>query len=279
MPKKRKWFEFGSLLIFMSDKKMKDKHTNDRLASFEIWRKNNVGRFGDFIWIQINYDINSANTIAVIFEQKANTNLDIKFMAQKLCKIPYFVLNFTDINSPCYTDGSDLHDKLGLVITNKLSSKIISYWDYRLQTRPKNCLTADIDSIELTNSANCIAIEAAQLYDTSTINMAIKHIFRTFKFRPNKVNEKQYLSQYKFMQNIHGKAFILFHIVERGCLDETKPVLLIENDENFYNMLCDIKGFSRYDELIFVGRYEKYLYNNLKQYDDIFEAYDYIKSL
>ena len=53
-------------------------------------------------------------------------------------------------------------------------SNIKSYWDFRLATIPKNCLSADIDSLEISKNLKLIAIEAAQLFDTSSKKEAIK---------------------------------------------------------------------------------------------------------
>ena len=255
---------------------MKGKQT-DRTATFEIWRKNNVSNLGDFIWIQINYNANSADAISIIFEEKDDLNLNIGEIIPKLNNIQCFILNFTNNKSPYYTDGKDLHNKIGLVLAKQLYDKVDTYWDYRLKTLPQNCLTADIDSLEIAKT-QFIGIEAAQLFDTMTIDRAMPHIFKTFKFRKNKVNEKQYLAQYKLMQKIGGKAFVLFHIInQNNTLSETSPVFLIENNVEFYNMLCDIKRLS--DESNFIKAYQSYLVSNMKQYDNIYSAYKHIKSL
>lgn len=252
--------------------------TTNKTLSFETWRQTNVNRFGDFVWLQMNYDSNNADIISVIFEEKLNINSNLTQILNKIHNIPYFILNFTDISSTYYTDGVKLHDKLGLVLGNALSRKINSYWDYRLATRPQNCLSADIDSLEIAKT-QLVAIEAAQLFNTNTIDEAIPHIFRTFKFRKNEVNEKQYLAQYKLMQKLDGKAFILFHIITNNALNDTTPVFLIKNDINFYDMLCEIKDLSRNDEAKFIMLYQNYLTTNLKPYKDIYSAYNYIKQL
>lgn len=257
---------------------MKGKQT-DRTATFEIWRKNNINNFGDFIWIQINYNEHSADTLSVIFEEKDGLNLNIEEVKSKLKlnNIKCCVLNFINDKSIYYTDGNDLHNRIGLVLSKQLSSKVDTYWDYRLKTLPQNCLTTDIDSLEITKT-QFVGIEAAQLFDTTNLDRAMPHIFRTFKFRKNKVNEKQYLAQHKLMQQIGGKAFVLFHkINQNNTLNETSPVFLIENNVEFYNMLCDIKRLS--NESSFIKLYQLYLTSNMKQYDNIYSAYEYIKNL
>lgn len=252
--------------------------TTNKTKSFETWRQKNINRFGDFVWLQMNYNSNNADIISIIFEEKSNINSNLTQTLNKIQNIPYFILNFIDISSAHYTDGAKLHNKLGLVLGNTLSRKINSYWDYRLATRPQNCLSADVDSLEISKT-QLVAIEAAQLFNTSTIDEAIPHIFRTFKFRKNEVNEKQYLAQYKLMQKLGGKAFVLFHIIINETLNDTAPVFLIKNDMNFYEMLCGIKGLSRGDEAKFIMSYKNYLTTNLKQYKDIDSAYNYIKQL
>lgn len=254
---------------------MKSKQT-DRVATFEIWRKNNINKFGNFIWPQINYNVNNADIISIIFEEKDGVNLSVVEFTKKLNNIQYFILNFVNDKSPYYVNGTDLHNQLGLVLGKPLSAKVESYWDYRLHTKPQNCLTTDIDSLEI-GKTKPIGIEAAQLFDTTTIDRAMPHIFRTFKFRVNKVNEKQYLAQHKLMQQIGGKAFILFHTIQNKMLIESEPVFLLDNNLEFYNMLYDIKNIK--NESIFIKSYKTYLMSNLKQYNNIYSAYNYIKCL
>lgn len=232
--------------------------TTNKTQSFETWRQKNINRFGDFVWLQMNYDSNNADIISIIFEEKPNINSNLAQTLNKIHNIPYFILNFTNVSSAHYDDGINLHNKLGLVLGNTLSRKINSYWDYRLATRPQNCLSADIDSLESTKT-QLVAIEAAQLFNTNTIDEAIPHIFRTFKFRKNEVNEKQYLAQYKLMQKLGGTAFILFHIITNEVLNDATPVFLMKNDINFYDMLCGIKGLSRNDEIKFIRLYKTIL--------------------
>lgn len=254
---------------------MKSKQT-DRITTFEVWRKNNICKFGNFIWPQINYNVNSADIISIIFEEKDNINLNIVEFIKKLNNIQYFILNFVNNKSPHYVNVANLHNKLGLILGKPLSTKVESYWDYRLNTKPQNCLTTDIDSLEI-GKTKLAGIEAAQLFDTTTIDRAIPHIFRTFRFRTNKVNEKQYLAQHKLMQQIGGKAFILFHTIQNKMLIESEPVFLLDNNLEFYNMLYDIKNIK--NESIFIESYKTYLMSNLKQYNNIYSAYNYIKCL
>lgn len=247
--------------------------------AFEQWRINNSTVYGDFIWVQINYDILGANTLSIVFEEKPQININIKNIIQKINGIiPYYILNFININSKFYVDATTLDKKMNLSLKNKCLSQVSSYWEYRLKTLPQNCLTCDIDSLEAGKN-KLVAIEAAQLFDTNSIVDALPNIFRTFKFRKNEVNENQYLSQFNFMQKINGEAFILFHIIDNNKLDTTKPVFIIKNDYDFYKILCDIKKMSRNDEAIFIKKYNNFFNKNLIPYKNIGDAYGYIKRL
>lgn len=262
---------------------MKQQRT-DKIHAFENWRIRNKDRYGSFIWPQLNYNFSDASIISIIFEQKPDVNItrhkELINLIQE-SNLPYFVINFVDEQSVYFTLPQDLDKKLGLILThNNIDfSNIKSYWDFRLATIPKNCLSADIDSLEISKNLKLIAIEAAQLFDTSSKKEAIKHIFRTFKWRHNEVNPKQYLAQYKFSLLNSGEAYILFHkINDKNELDDISECFLLKNNEEFYEMLCFIKDkCSRNDEVKFIRKYEDFLVNNLISMENIYKLYEFIK--
>lgn len=251
----------------------------DRVNSFENWRNSYKNLYDDYIWIQLNYDPKNANIISLVFEQKTNqTNLKIP---SKLLSKNSVIINLTDPNSEFYIHNIEtLKSILNLKLMNEITNNHYptSYWDYRLKTRPQNCLTADIDALEITNNG-FTAIEAAQLFDTSSINNAIPHIFRTFNFRKNKVNPNQYYAQFRYAGTINAEAFILFHKINGTVLDEKSPVFLLKNDEMFYKLLNFILKLDRSQENIFIERCSPFLHNSLIQFKNIHEAYRYIKSI
>ena len=258
---------------------MKAKQT-DKVGSFEVWREKNIQQYGDYIWPQINYDTTTSKTISVVFEQKnsMNTNIPVKITNDlRELNIKSFPLELQDFTSRLHA----LDTKLGLKLTDRpsISDNTSTYWDYRSATKPTNCLTTDIDALELTSTQGYVAVEAAQLFDTSDLNQSIRHIFKTFKWRKNQVNEKQYLAQSKLMDSLDGCAVILFHIIDDTTLNEQKECLLIRNDEDFYTMLCDIKKYNRDDISIFNNEYGPYLKARLEQFDNIHKAYQHIKHL
>ena len=185
---------------------MKKIHTN-RVDSFENWRVSKISKYGLFNWVQLNYDPETSDIISLIFEEKSN-GINRNIESYLLMTHKSHIINFYDPTSSFYIkDISTLKDQIGLQLLTDINNdnRAYSYWNYRLKTKPQNCLTADVDSLEFTKHGITI-IEAAQLFDTSSILNAIPHIFRTFNWRPNKVNPKQYYSQYKYAKDIKAKS-------------------------------------------------------------------------
>lgn len=258
---------------------MKRQHTTNRADSFLRWRCRHIEAFGMFWWPQLNYDVNTAETISVVFEQRGIVNNDVPAILESTT-IRNFILNFTDTNSEHYIQPTKLASVLGLVLGTPLPNTWTdnTYWDYRLNTRPQNCLTADIDALEIKANGSIVSVEAAQLFDTSNVDIAMRHIFRTFKFRPNQVNPQQYLSQHKYTKIFGGTSFILFHkINEDGTLNTRDKVFTLKNDERFFTMLTKIVNhYGRQDENLFLSDFEEYLKSELVQHDNIDEAYKWL---
>ena len=260
---------------------MKSQHTTDRRDSFTDWRISKINLFGPFLWPQINYDFKNANVISVVFEQNGELNSNIPLQRLESTGITNFLVNFIDPRSSNYVIPSELAKSLKLRLANPLPAdwKGKTYWQYRLATRPQNCLTSDIDALEIKADGSFVAIEAAQLYDTSNIDVAIRHIFRSFKFRPNQVNPKQYFAQHKYAKKINGESYILFHQITQGQIDSTKPAFTIKNDGLFFEMLTNIiTKYSKSDEDLFVKDYYNYLNNALIWHANIEAAYRWLLS-
>lgn len=257
---------------------MKPQHTADRKDSFSEWRIGQIDKFGRFLWPQINYDFETADVISAIFEQQGQLNSAIPSTLEN-AKIKNHIINFTNPGSEYYVSPQNLAKALNLRLATQLPPNWngCTYWHYRLATRPQNCLTADVDALEVKKSGDFVAVEAAQLYDTSSIDIAIRHIFRTFKFRPNQVNPKQYLAQHKYAKAIGGESFILFHQIIQGKTDTNSPVFTIRNDGRFFEMLSKIiSQYSKQDEAFFVRDYSGYLRSALKQHKNIDIAYRWL---
>lgn len=248
-----------------------------KVHAYEQWRINNIDKYGSFIWPQLNYTTPNCDILNIIFEEKPNINNSLSdFIRDYIPKtLTYNIINLTDHSSKYYITTSSLKTKLNLKLSNEYSGSVSSYWDYRLKTRPCNCITADIDSIELTEKYP-VGIEAAQLFVTENISESIKHIFNTFTYRTNKVNPFQYIIQQKFMEKIGGKAFILFHKIENKLLVDNKPILLLENNEDFTNILKDIRDNSL-SLNSFLCKHQQFFQNNIKSFDNISEGYKFIK--
>lgn len=251
----------------------------DRVNSFENWRDFYRNLYGDYIWVQLNYNPENADIISLVFEEKANkinTNIPSTLFSKNS-----IIINLFNPKSDFYVhDIEMLKNVLNLKLLNEITNSNYpsSYWDYRLKTRPQNCLTADVDALEITNNG-FVAVEAAQLFDTSNSDKAIPHIFRTFNFRKNKVNPNQYYAQFKYAKTINSEAFILFHKINGTVLDEKSPVFLMKNNEIFYRLLNFILTLDRTDESDFIRRCSPLLKKSLVQFNNIHEAYRYIKSL
>ena len=250
-----------------------------KVHSFEQWRINHINQYGSFIWPQLNYRTPICDILNVIFEEKpyVNNNLSNFIKGYIPTTLTCNIINFIDKSSKNYVDTSSLKSKLNLALSYEYNDSVSSYWDYRLKTRPHNCITADIDSIELIGK-HPIGIEAAQLYDTENIQESIKHIFKTFAYRKNKVNPFQYIIQQKFMKKIGGNSFILFHKIEKDRLIDNKPILLLENNEDFTNILQDIRD-TCLDLSLFLYKYQQFFQNNIKFFNNINEGYNFIKTI
>ena len=256
---------------------MKNIQHYNKKDSFMEWRIRNIKCYGNIYWLQLNYNPETSDILSVILEKRPPyINIKIEKLKEILTKnnIKYFILDFNVLN---FNDVLNLDRKIGLILKDKLNKEnakfIDSYWKYRLQTRPQNCLTADVDSLEIINN-KIILIEAAQLFETCNIDEAVKHIYRTFRFRKNKVNEKQYYSHIKLANIINAKSYILFHKIKNGKLMEEDCCLILENNENFINMLKDIKYIN--NELNFISKYKDYLDKNLIKFPSIKDAYNYL---
>ena len=264
------------------------KQTN-KIDSFANWRtgihqkltQNNL-KIRSFVWIQINYisnhDTNFCDVVSIVFEKKDKANVGEKLISQiqekfSLFNIPSHYLDFNILSSK----------EIANILNLKLSSeperdKYDSYWDYRLDTKPKNCLTCDIDAFEVGQN-NFILIEAAQLFNTNKneqLTEVIKHIFRTFIKRANKVNAFQYMVQDVIAQRLDAKSYIVFHKINDNILDELSPALLLENNFDFHNMLFAIADSNNYtvnDENKFIKNYSSYFNENIIQYDNIQQLY------
>jgi len=260
-----------------------------KVDSFTYWRLNNIHKYGNFNWLQLNYNPNTADIMHIIIEIKDRINTAPEYLKDKIEKqlkepIPIFILDFNDPKSKYYVDLNTLHKKIGLTINEyylKNIKNIKSYWEYRLYTKPQNCLTADIDVLEYNNKLNFMIIEAAELYDTKNINEAIKHIFKTFKFRKNQVNELQYKSHIKFATLLKTKAYILFHEIERENkkLKDDTYCLLLDNNNFFIEMLIDIKQYGKNDLDKFFNQYKYDLIKKIKQFNNIYDTYKYLNIL
>ena len=256
-----------------------------KVDSFTYWRLNNIHKYGEFNWLQLNYNPNTADIMHIIIEVKEKINIEPEKLKNKIEKqlkkyTPIFILDFNNPKSKYYVDVNNLHKKMGLIINEYYLNNIKnvkSYWEYRLCTRPKNCLTADIDVLEY-NSNSFIIIEAAELYNTKNINESIKHIFRTFKFRKNQVNVLQYKSHIKLAELLDSKAYILFHEIEKENkkLKDNKHCLLLDNDYFFIKMLIDIKQYGRNNLDQFFYQYKYDLIEKIKQFNSIDSAYKYL---
>jgi len=252
--------------------------------AFGNWRIKNTDKFNAFIWLQLNYIKTNAEVIQIIIELKEDLN-PVKLACQLknylvARGIECFILDFNNKDSEYYVHNlTNLGNNLKLSLSKNFeqNSMVDSYWDYRVFTRPQNCLTTDIDALENFNNT-LVTIEAAELFDTSNINESIKHIFKTFKFRKNQVNPEQYLSHYNFAKKVSGKAYILFHETHKHSyeLQDMRPCLLIKNNESFYKMLNKILLIDRNDISIFVSLYDDYLKNNLAHFNNIYDVYAHL---
>lgn len=268
---------------------MKEKQTG-KIDSFTNWRINireslpNNLKIRSFVWIQVNYSIdcnaNKCNIHSVIFEEKAESNINTsrKLIEQiqyklNLVNIPSYCLNLTTI--PSYQIAEILNLKL---LYNPKYINYDSYWNYRLDTKPQNCLTCDIDSFEI-GKEFFILIEAAQLFNTNKntqLEDVVRHIFRTFARRKNKVNPFQYIAQNAVAQRLNSKSFIMFHKINNNIFDKESPALLLNNNNFFHQILFDIAcnyNTDSSDENKFIEKYKLFFKENLIQYNNAYELY------
>jgi hypothetical protein len=120
----------------------------------------------------------------------------------------------------------------------------ISFWDWRLNTKPKGNATCDLDFLCKTKNNEYIGIEATEIYyldESKNKNKDVfEHFQRLLKLRKGQnkgFNLKQLKAQMDFIKLFHGRMFMLFHefIKDQGSykLREDKSMLLEINQTNY----------------------------------------------
>lgn len=229
-----------------------------------------------FLWLQANYTVreNQVRAIkSVVFEKGQEVNDNEKLVSKVRENIGQygvrsFHLDFTELNT------TGLHNMLGLELTRySRSSHHTSYYQYRLTTSPKNCVTCNIDALEISRQG-FYCIQAAEIKDTSSASAALSHIIELLSIN-KAVAHQRYNTQYLFSKAIKSQPLILFYKTVDSSLSDIEPVLMIENNNDFHNMLVDIQSnYAKFKHKDFVAKYKSYLMGALVSFSSIYRAYE-----
>lgn len=251
--------------------------------AFRDWRKPLKARLQphslnirSFLWLQANYTVEEkqVKTIkSIVFEKGQGVN-DSGVLVSKVRErigeygVRSFFLDFNNLNT------TGLHNLLGLELSQFSSvSHHSSYHEYRMTTRPQNCMTCNIDALEI-SSQGFYCIQATEIKDTSSPVAALSDIIEILGTNKS-VTHQRYNTQALFSKAIKSQSLVLFYKTVDMKLGDKEPVLMIENNEDFHNMLLDIQSnYAKFKHRDFVNKYKNYLTGALVPFNNIYRAYE-----
>jgi hypothetical protein len=201
-----------------------------------------------YIWAQICYEWKTGDLLHVVFEKNSANEAYIQWPVH-IPNIAVTNIDFTN-GSPTLNNGEPWEyqswhiDALNCDLLKEPSTEPISFWDWRLQTRPQGNATCDLDFMCKTIENKYIGIEATEIYYvdiSSNVNQDVfEHFQRLLKLRKGSspgFNLKQLKAQNNFVQIFGGRMFMLFHQILKDQqpyrLREDKCLLLEIDDENY----------------------------------------------
>ena len=148
-----------------------------------------------------------------------------------------------------------------------------SYYQYRLTTRPLNCMTCNIDALEISRQG-FYCIQATEIADTSSVSAALSDIIGVLGSNKG-VMHHRYDAQSLFSKTINSQPLVLFYKTIDGKLSDKEPVFMIENKEGFRSMLLDIQSnYAKFKHDNFVHKYKDYLMKALVSFNNVYRAYE-----
>lgn len=216
---------------------------------FSDWVNNHLAsKSTKYIWAQICYDWNTGNILHVVFERNLSNKNNIKWPVL-IKNIPVTNLDFTKgapvLDSGELWDYERWHIKaLNCSLSNNPKTEPKSFWDWRIQTRPKGNATCDLDFLCETIDSEYIGIEATEIYfieESSDVSVdVVEHLHRLFKLRKGAgggFNFRQLKAQKTFVDMLGGRMYILFHRILKDkkpyTIQEDKCLLLEVNTDNY----------------------------------------------
>lgn len=215
-----------------------------------------------YIWAQLCYDWNTGELIHVVFEKNTDNEAFVEWPV-KVEDLPFTNIDFTG-NEPVLDDGSpwdyyNWHkEALGCELQSSPKATPESFWDWRLQTRPKGNATCDLDFLAKTVKGEYIGIEATEIYyvdESSNINQDVfEHFQRLLRLRRGNrpgFNTKQLKAQKQFVEKRGGRMFMLFHQILKNQtpykLRDDRCLLLEITDSNL-NRIESIINYTNYNQ-------------------------------
>lgn len=201
---------------------MKQIQRAHKVDVFYNWVDANLSSHKGFAtyWPQICYDYTNETPLHIVFEKKNDVFV---WPWDHLVNLPW---PHTDINFsnsvPTLADGSPwdysnwYKTALNGPITMPCSKVPTSFWDWRLQVKPKNNLTCDLDVLHRRNGdGKWVGVEATEIWfvdeDSSNLNQdCYQHVHNLIHLRKD-FNFKALRAQNKFMSALSGKHYLVLH--------------------------------------------------------------------
>jgi hypothetical protein len=215
-------------------------------------------------WPQICYDWTTEVPLHIVFEKKDGVFV---WPWNHLANLPW---PYTDINFssgvPTLVDGSPWDYRnwhktaLNGDLTTQCSRVPATFWDWRLQVKPKNNLTCDLDVLHRRNSDGVwVGVEATEIWfvdeDSNNLNCdCYQHVHNLIHLRKS-FNFKALRAQNKFISALGGKHYLVLHQnnPDKASLVSSK-VMTLELNMHMISLLENMTG-SRLDVKRNLGQY------------------------
>ena len=215
---------------------------------FENWLHRNFQT--KYIWPQICYDVNTSQPIHIVFEKNQRNQRYIQWPINHLGTVPSTNIDFTK-TPPTLPEGRpwdyrNWHQHaLNGRLLNPPSRVPKSFWDWRLQTRPQNNLTCDLDFLCQNDEGRYVGIEATEIYyvdESPNIEQdCYEHFKRLFIYRRGNTggfNVQQLRAQYAYVKDLFGDLYMIFHQIQKPAYRLVeRRVLLIKVDEETLRLI------------------------------------------
>ncbi|MFC1776119.1 hypothetical protein ACFL3I_02105 [Pseudomonadota bacterium] len=221
---------------------MKNVQHANKKDVFADWISANLCSLSDseVYWPQICYDWSSEHPIHIIFEKNRQS---FNWPWQSAIYLPYSFTNIDFTTSPpSLANGSRWNyenwyqDALNGPLQKVAECDPVSFWNWRLMTRPKGNLTCDLDVL-YNKGGLWIGVEATEIWyvDENSQNFdedCFQHVCNLIHKR-KAFNFKALRAQCTFMEALNGEHYFVLHRIDKGTstLVDDKVMVLPLNSQ------------------------------------------------